>query len=189
MNNVEKAIKLGGQAAAGVFSGFGGFLLNVQPPEGVLKTFTIGFASTLSALLFLLISLLSRRYASGRYRGIFVVLSVVLVAVVAVAGFRYQSMFARLTLDLPSGKGTEKIIIGTEFTPIAGQKEKESGEPLSQLVLDFGGKSERERIWTRASLDVATLELNNGYVLLAVSVAATIFCLAEALFPTKEPEN
>ena len=185
MNNVQAVIKQGGQAAAAVFSGFGGFLLNVQPPEGVLKAFTIGFASTLSALLFLVISVLSRRYASERYRGIFVALAVGFVVIVAIAGFRYQSMFARLTLDLPSGEGSEKIIVGTVMTPKASEDLAKSPEPLSQLVLDFGGKGAKERVWTRDSIDAATLELNNGYIFFAVSIAAAVFCITESLFPTK----
>ncbi len=185
MNNTESVIKQGGQAVAAVFSGFGGFVLNVQPPEGVLKAFTIGFASTLSALLFLVISIFSQRYASERYRHIFVALSVALIIVVAITGFRYQDMFARLTLDLPSVNGTEKIIIGTDLTSQAREGLTRTGEPLSQLVLDFGGKDARERVWTRASIRAATLTLNNGYILLSVSVAAAVFCIAEALLPTK----
>lgn len=96
MSNVQTVIKLGAQAAAAVLSGFGAFLLRVQPPQAVLKSFTIGFVSTLSALIFLIVSILSRRYASERYRGIFAALAIVLVAIVAIAGFHYQSAFAQL---------------------------------------------------------------------------------------------
>lgn len=96
-------------------------------------------------------------------------------------------MFARLTLDLPSVTGTEKIITGTELTPVAQDDLAKTREPLPQLLLDFGGKNARERVWARESIRAATLKLNNGYIVLAVSVAAAVFCIAEALFPTKTP--
>lgn len=183
MNDIQALIKRAGQAVVAVFSGFGGFVFNVQPPQGVLKGFTVGFASTISALLFLLISIFSQRYASDQYRRIFAGLSILLIVVVAIIGFAYQNTFARLTLDLPSVTGTEKIIIGTDLTPLA--KEYLAREPLSQVLLDLGGKNARERVWTRDSIRAATLELNNWYIALAVSIAAAVFCIAEALFPTK----
>lgn len=189
MSDIQGLVKRAGEAVVAVFSGFGGFVLNVQPPEGVLKGFTIGFASALSALVFLMISVFSQRYASDQYRRIFAALSVLLVVAVAVTGFRYQSMFAQLTLDLPSVKGTEKIITGTELTPLAQDDLAKTHEPLPQLLLDFGGKNARERVWTRESIRASTLRLNNGYIALAVLIAAAVFCIAEALFPTKPPAS
>jgi hypothetical protein len=44
MNNTGSVIKQGGQAVAAVFSGSGGFVLNVQPPfdsYGLTQTFII----------------------------------------------------------------------------------------------------------------------------------------------------
>ena len=189
MNDIQGLIKRAGEAVAAVFAGFSGFVLNVQPPEGVLNGFTIGFASTLSALLFLVISVFSQRYASDQYRRIFAVLSIFLVIVVAVMGFTYQDAFSRLTLDMPSATGTEKIIIGTEITPQAKDDLSKTHEPLSQLLLDFGGKNARERVWTRESIRASTTKLNNGYIALAVSIAAAVFCIAEALVPTKPSGN
>lgn len=185
MNEVQGLIKRAGQAVVAVFAGFGGFVLNVQPPEGVVKGFTIGFASTLSALLFLIISVFSLRYASDRYRRIFAALSVVLILAVAASGFLYQNTYSALTLDLPSVKGKERIITGTELTPAASEALTKTNEPLPQLLLDFGGKDARERVWTRDSIRTATLTLNNRFVALAVSIAAASFCISEAVFPTK----
>ena len=185
MSDVQDLVKRASQAVVAVFSGFSGFVLNVQPPEGVLRGFTIGFASTLSALLFLMISVFSQRYASDQYSRIFSALSVFLIIAVAVMGFLYQNMFAGLTLELPSVTGTEKIIIGTELTQLAKDNLAKTHEPLPQLLLDFGGKNAREMVWTRESIRAAMLKLNNGYIALAVSIAAAVFCIAESLFPTQ----
>jgi hypothetical protein len=185
MNDIPGLLKRAGEAVVAVFSAFGGFVLNAQPPEGVLKGFTIGFASTLSALVFLIISVFSQRFASDRYRSIFTALAVLMIIAAAVTGFRYQSMFSALTLDIPSVNKTEKIVIGTDLTQEAKDDLAETHEPLSQLLLDFGGKDSRERVWPRDSIRAATLRLNNGYIALAVSIAAAVFCIAEALFPTK----
>lgn len=186
MNDISGVVKQASKAVAAVFSGFGGFLLNVQPPEGVVKSFTIGFASAVSALLFLLISVVSQRYAARRYKTIFLFLCIALIIVVIVVGLRYQSMFERMTLDIPAVSGHEKIIIGTELTPAASQAQKMSGEPLPQLLLDFGGKSQRERVWPRTSISAATLALNNAFTLLSVCLAATVFCIVDFLFPRKQ---
>ena len=189
MNDIQSMIKRASQAVVAVFSGFGGFVFSVQPPEGVLKGFTVGFASTLSALLFLMISVFSQRYASEQYRRIFTTLSGLLIILVAVTGFLYQNMFARLTLDLPSVARTEKIIIGTELTPPAKDNLEKTHDPLPQLLLDFGGKNAVERVWTRDSIRASTLKLNDGYIAFAVSIAAAVFCIAEALFPTKQSDH
>ena len=183
MNNVQVLIRRAGKAVAAVFAGFGGFVLNVQPPEGIVKGFTIGFASTLSALLFLVISIFSQRYAWNQYRRIFTTLSLLFTLIVVLVGFLYQSTYSALTLDLPSANGTEKIIIGTELTHIAREALAKTNEPLPQLLLDFGGKGARERVWTRESIRAATLMLNDRFIALAVSIAAAIFCVAEVLFP------
>jgi energy-coupling factor transporter transmembrane protein EcfT len=186
VKDTSRVIEQASKAVAAVFSGFGGFLLNVQPPEGVVKSFTIGFASAVSALLFLLISVVSQRYAARRYKTIFLFLCVALILVVIVAGLRYQNMYQRMTLDIPAASGHEKIIIGTELTTAASDAQKKNGEPLPQLLLDFGGKNQRERVWPRPSISAATLALNNAFTLLSVSLAAAVFCIVDFLVPRKQ---
>lgn len=189
MKNIEDILKRAGKAVAAVFAAFGGFLTQTQPPEGVLKGFSVGFASTLSALLFLVISVIAKEKFPQKHRRLFIIFSGLLVLGVAITGLGYQRSFAQLTLPLPTKSGTERIVIGTALTPAAASQLQKPGESLTQLVLDFGGKDNRELVWTRNSINASILKLNNNYIALAVFVAAAVFCLAEVLFPARTSEN
>jgi len=191
VNGIEGMLARAGKAVAAVFSGFGGFLLNVQPPEGVLKGFTVGFATTLSALVFLLLSVLVQWKIHNKYRLVLLVLTIVLGTGVVFTGLHYQSAFGMLTLDLPTQSGSEKIVIGDQLTPHAAARQSQTGESLSRLLLDFGGKSHREDVWTRESINKARVLLSNGYLKMSVFISASIFCFAELLFPSavKKPEG
>jgi general stress protein CsbA len=172
------------KAVAAIFSGFGGFLLKVQPPEGVLNGFTIGLATTVSALVFLFLSVLVQGRIGNKYRLVLLVLTLVLAAAGVFSGLQYQSAFGMLTLDLPAQSGSEKIVVGDQLTQRAAARKAQTGESLSNLLLDFGGKSHREDVWTRESINNAKVLLSNGYLKMSVFISASVFCFAELLFPS-----
>ena len=184
MNNIKDIISRAGKAVAAVFSGFGGFLFNVQPPEGVLKGFTVGFATAISALLFLVISVFVQAKIGKKYRNVLLILSLALVAGAVITGLQYQNTFSSLTVDFPGHSGVEKVVIGDQLTSRAAAHEAETGEPVSALLLDFGGKDHREQVWTRESVNKAKVRLSNSYLRMSVFIAAAVFCMAELLFPS-----
>jgi hypothetical protein len=189
VNDIGSILAKAGKAVAAVFSGFGGFLLNVQPPEGVLKGFTIGFATAISTLVFLVLSLFVPTMDRKKYRRIALSVTLMLFVGFVITGLEYQDMFSQLTLDFPERSGMEKLVIGDQMTPRAAVRERETPEPLTTLLLDFGGKTHREDVWTRESINKAKVRLSNGYLRMSVFIAATIFCLGELLFPSKKQKG
>jgi hypothetical protein len=178
--DIDKLLKRSAAAVGAVFASFSGFLLHAQPPEQALSGFAVGFASTISSLLFLTISVIADRLVPASRRKIFTVLSFFLMLVATGAGVTYQRRFVERTFDCPA-LTADKLIRGAELTDIAQTALKTEPRSECDLLLDFGGLQEKELVWTRHSLDEGRLLLSQWYLVLAVSVAGAVFSVAEAL--------
>lgn len=172
--------KKAGAVVGGVFASFGGFLFHIQPPQQALSGFVVGFASTMSALIFVGASLVFDWVKPAWRRRVFGVLSAVLIILTAVAFFSYQRQFVDLTFDCPA-VSSGKLVKGTELTKIAQSALQSKPRTDCDLLLDFGGRQEEELVWTSDSMNRARLRLSDGYIAFAVSVAAAVFCLLEAV--------
>src|SRR5262249_559515 len=96
--------------------------------------------------------------------------------------FFYQSSLNRLTFSFPPENTSDRYVAGTELTaPARAVLEQTPSKTIADLVADFGGIPERELVWTRDSINhaKALLVVNNS--LLVLSIAGSVFVLAEGL--------
>jgi hypothetical protein len=145
------------------------------------KSFTIGFGSVLCGLFFLGISALSLTFRPTSHKRVFAVLSIALAVSVVYVGIQYQQLTGQLTIDVPSSGATKKIVIGAQLTAAAQAYVQKHPEPLRDVLLDFGGESQRESVWPRESINSAKIRLSNWFIALTVSIAGSLFCLTELL--------
>jgi hypothetical protein len=185
MTSKQIAFKKATEAVAGVGAAFGGLLLNIQPPDGIASGFAVGFASALSVLIFLAISVIADLVTNKRkYRIIFLIISLPLILGTVLSGLSYEGIYSRNTVSFPDAHG-RKIIISQTMTPLATEQLAKNPRTPAQLLLDAGGIDAREKIWQRDSLVNTTINLNNAYILFSVLLSAAVFSVLEGFAPSK----
>jgi hypothetical protein len=179
------------QAVASVFAAFGGFVVNIQPPEEAYLGYSIALAGVLSALLLLLLSAVGRSVANFvTYRRVCLILGAALIVGVGAAGVSYQNVVLVRTLDIPGANGSKpaKVIIGTELTPAARKWVQDNPCSLEMpfscsnrsLFMHFGLDA-KELVWTRESILESVRILNDLYLTFAVLLSSSTFVLCECL--------
>jgi hypothetical protein len=179
------------QAVVSVFAAFGGFLMNIQPPEEAYRGFSIAFAGVLSALFLLVLSAAGRESANSKlYRRTCLFLGALLIVGVGVTGVSYQNLVLVRTVDMPGVNGSkpQKVAIGTELTQATRAWVEEHPcsikEPYScsskALFIHFG-EDARELVWTRESILQTVKMLNDLYLAFAVLMSGSVFVLGECL--------
>jgi hypothetical protein len=181
-----KALKKAGTYAAGVAASFGGFLLNAQPPEGVVSGFSIGFPSAICVMICLAISVIADMWIGKKgYRSIFLGLAIALMTATIVIGLRYQTIFAADTIRFPDDRSETRVVIGSTLTDSGRKLLLQPAKPVAAILADAGGVSDREILWTRSSITDAVIKLNQLYIAFAILLSSSVFCLLEGLLPGK----
>jgi hypothetical protein len=165
-----------------LFAGFGQFLHKAAPPAEGGTSFAVGMSSVLVLCAFLYISALSKNLPrkSFKVRWLSAAACFFVIAVCA-APFYYFSLL-RSTFHFPDEASREIYTGGTSYTPQAEQyRRAHPNISIQELVLDFGGIEARHRIWTPESMRSVKLKLTSLYIVLALSLAAGIFCLTEGV--------
>lgn len=165
-----------------IFGAFGGFLKNVAPPGEANARYAVGISSMLALCVLLFISSISKGQPKQKFKKRWLTAAGVLFGVAIVAAFAYRWNIDRLTFPFPPESRTADYVAGTKLTELAkGFLEENPGLTRSDLVDKFGGLAMRERVWTAKSIREAKMVLTINYVLVTLSLTATVFCLTEGI--------
>jgi len=165
-----------------LFAAFSGYLKGIAPPEERSATFATGLASFLALVIFLLISGVSRGTAPQKQKALWLRLAAALFVVCAVSGLAYKHELDQLTFPYPSDSDGAQYIAGTVPTQMA-KPYFDKDYSASQVVAKFGGPENKQLVWTQESINRAGMLLTTLYLVLVVSLAATIFSLTEIVLP------
>ena len=178
------------EVVAFLFAAFGHALVNIAPPEEGDTTFAVGIGSLLALCVLLFISAVSKNLPRRKFKRRWLLAAGVFFAVTLTSVFFYFSNLNTYTFRYPPETLVDVHIGGGEaFTPLAQDRRTMiPNEPVASLVSAFGGVEYRERVWTDESLRDARMILTVNYVLLVLSLAATIFCLTEGILVDPRPK-
>lgn len=172
-----------GAAVAGLLAAYGGFLLKIQPPDQAMPAYAVGFASLLGSIVYLFIILISKSLPTKFARGILLVLTAISLLGLITSGIVYQNTFGKSTFLYPDGTGQYiRLVHGDQLTPGAHHvKDKDPGISDEELLEGFGGVKYMARVWTPDSTLQQQRRLSWGYILLVVSICATVFSLLKVI--------
>ncbi len=182
-----KILKYALQLIVTLLAAFHGFLLNISPPEEIRQSSSIGFASFILLILFLLIALLARRKTpSPRYRKWICVVALVCAVLGTSAFFVYQAKTYRLTFLFPPGSQDAELYVKGEVLTeeVIEWLAHNPGKADSELVDSFGGVKYKDRVWTHESIGKAEIVLVGWHVIVVVSLMSAVLCLLEGLLTT-----
>lgn len=172
-----------------VFAAFGGFLKNVAPPEEANARYAVGISSMLALCVLLFISSISKGQPKRKFKKRWLMAAGILFGVAVIAAFAYRWNIDRLTFPFPPENQTAEYVAGTKLTKIAKEFLEENLEITnSHLVDKFGGLAMRELVWTAESIRSAKMVLTINYVLVTLSLTATVFCLTEGILLQRKSE-
>lgn len=173
---ITKAVEL----VTFLFAAFGQFLLKIAPPTESNTSFSIGVSSFILLGVLLLVASVTKKRQSKRMKHKWIIVSVFLLIMGAVAGYVYKTNMDKYTLIIPVENSDLKLIIGKEFTADARKYAEENPGSLKELVMSFGLENIDE-IWTRESRRKTDLMLNINYTLFVLFICSAIFCIIEGL--------
>jgi len=175
-NTIAKGIEIVGF----LFVAFGGFLTGIAPPEMADARFAVGVSSFLALILLFVFAALSKRHSQERFRTYWIGAAVVLFVLSIATAFVYKSKYDSLTFKFPPNSTKVEYIAGTELTPQAqSYKQQNPGITKSELLDDFEGPKNIEKVWTEESIRKAKMYLTGSYVALVLSLLGAIFALTE----------
>jgi hypothetical protein len=192
--DVEKIIKQGVGVVGAILSAFGGFLLNIAPPQEAQAAFAVGVAEFILLVVFLVIRF-SREYqwtkqkalrVWGRVAGASVVIFICVVPI-------YYKAFQNAVYVHEDGA---LFVKGDQLTDYAENIRKiiaarEGVVPDARLMRAIGNPHDKgtiEKVWTSASIKWASFKLVFIYVAVIVSIGCAILALT-ALWGVSDQEK
>ena len=166
-----------------LLAGFSGFLTEIAPPEETGTRFAVGVASFTTVLVFLFVLTLAKGKLREAHKKYWYIAAAVLSICFAVSSFIYQETRNAYTFVWPPNSESKKLYVaGDRLTPQAQLAQNQNPSLTStKLVAGFGGIDERASVWFEDSIRRVGRKLLIEYVLMVVSIAASIFCLTEGL--------
>jgi hypothetical protein len=165
-----------------LLSAFGGFLLNVAPPDETGAKFAVGISSLVALVGFLFVSSLVQKNATEKTRNKWRIAAAFLAVGFITSIFTYHSYFNALTfLYPPDDIKKVRYVNGTVLTDKAADIFRKDPSISRADLLDQFGENNRHDVWIQDSIDSARKLLVSNYVLVVVSLCLTIFCFTESL--------
>jgi hypothetical protein len=175
------------------FGLFGGFLLNIAPPEyeSNLK-FAIGFAQFISLVIFIFISVFLHIYGKKNVKRsalvvkIWMSIAAVFIIIFIFWATKYQSIFNRLTIW--QSKWEMRFIRGEALTDDAKQvcsDEKQRASNCENFLLYRYYNSDeiayQNALWTENSVQRSRNILFTNYIILIIALSGGLFSLVEII--------
>lgn len=162
-----------------LFAAFDGYLEQLAPTEGFSTQPALGIASFATLVLLLAISALALRFGRPSH-GVYWFLAGVVLSAACWQAYRvYTESYAELTVVYSYDPQKRRQVRGTVLMPDAGAVAEKRGLGAGKLFDHFNG--DREKVWTAESIRTAEGRLQREYVFFVLALAATIFCLIEAI--------
>ena len=177
-------LKAAAQTVGFLFTAFGGFLTKAAPPDDAGGGFAIGLGSFFALAILLLVRALAGKATAGRHRGLWITVGAACLLFAIFSGLRYADDWSNKTFEYPPDRPEARYCVGSSRQP-AAIPYFERGLSASEVVAKFGGPRSVERIWTVDSLDHVRATLRREYIVLALSLAASLFSLLELVLPRK----
>jgi len=188
MNNTSQTTKIvigrGVQVVICILAAFSGYLKQIAPPDETGVSYAVGLASVTMLFVFLFVSALAHGKLKEERRKYWFIASVVLFAVFLGSAFIYQGHRENLTFLWPPDEDLKKLYVGggDRLTPEARERKKlNPALTPTQLVSGFGGIDKRTYVWSPESIRCASKTLMVEYLLIMLSLSASIFCLTEGI--------
>lgn len=170
------------EVVAALLGAFGGFLLNIAPPDDTGVKFAVGVTSVLMLLIFLFISVFTQGNAKPANRKYWLVIAGVSALLFAGSAFYYWRSFDRLTfLYPPDDTDQVRYVNGTELTKKGEDQMRASPNMSRAELLDKFGENQRQAVWTQQSIDKANIVLVISYVAMVLTVTLALLCLIEGI--------
>jgi hypothetical protein len=170
------------EAVTALLAAFGGFLLNLAPPDETGVKFAVGISSFLAFLAFLFISVFAQKNPVPKNRKYWIIAAALFAITFTISAFVYSNKFEKLTFIYPPDDTDQvRYVNGTQLTPDADKRMKASPNLSRAELLDKFGEDKRHEVWTQESIDNARQVLVVNYVLVVLSLALAVFCLTEGI--------
>lgn len=155
----------------------GGFML--PPPVGMTKDDSDPWKKLAAFILTVTVGLLffgSRKWKAARFKGKWILASIVLLGLAAGAFIEYQWLLGTRTCLYES----QKLVIGTQYTPQGlHYSQLHPGISCGDILEDFAGKT--EDIWMAASINHSRILLGTTYIYTLPLFAMCLVALLQAL--------
>ncbi|MDQ1589757.1 MAG: hypothetical protein QOG71_384 [Pyrinomonadaceae bacterium] len=178
----NKYLSRGVQLVTALLAAFGGFLLNIAPPDETGVKFAVGISSFLMLLVFLFIAALTQNSLAPSRKKYWLGVAGLCALIFIATAFLYRSNFEKLTFLYPPDDSAQvRYVNGTERTPNAEEQMRQRPTLSRAQLLDKFGEANRHETWTQDSIDRARTTLVVNYVVMVLSLALTFFCLTEGI--------
>lgn len=179
----KTTLKRGIQTVTVLFAAFQGFLPNMSPPEEILRSSAVGFASFLALFALFLTIALRKGVSTPAARRLWIASALALAISSGFVFNVYLKNLNRLTFEYPPGTESATLYVrGTELSEMAKRwKVENPNKSDSEMVFDFGGLPNKQRVWKEESIGKAKLLLTWNYILMVGALASSIFCLTEGV--------
>lgn len=168
------------EVIAALLAAFGGFLLNVAPPDDTGVKFIVGATSALMLLVFLFISAFTQGTASPANRKYWLIIAGVSTLLFVGCTFFYWQSFERLTfLYPPEDIEQVRYVNGTKLTEKAAEQVRANPTISRTELLDKFGEDQRHAVWT--DIENANRRLVISYVAMVLSLTLGLLCLTEGV--------
>ena len=164
-----------------LLAAFSGFLKRIAPPEE--SAYSVGIASFLALCIVLLLSTRAKTGSKPARAKLWIGLSAMLSVIAAATAIVYWQYREKLTFQYPPESPEAEYVAGTQYTPRAQAWAQSTGHNASQIVAEFGGLAQRNRVWSDDSVRRAKLILITTYVCCVLSLAGAVFSLVELSAP------
>jgi hypothetical protein len=172
-----------------LFAAFSGFLKIIAPPEEVNTSFALGMTSFLTLITLLFITAISQHMAVKQYKRLWLIVAFAASLIFLSSGVLYKYERDRLTFFYPPESSQLEYVGGTSMTQEARTYKDKTGKSDASVVAAFGGLLYREQVWPGESSRTARLILTVNYMLLVLTLAATLFSLVEGIIGRRSTKS
>lgn len=167
---------------AAFLAAFGGFFLNIAPPDDTGVKFVVGVTSFLMLLIFLFVAVFTQSAGNPANRKYWLTIAAVAGVLFAGSAFFYWQAFERLTFLYPLDDIEQvRYVNGTVLTKKAEEQALASPNMSRAELLDKFGENRRQAVWTEESINNANIRLVISYVGMVLTLTLAALCLIEGI--------
>ena len=160
---------------------FGGFFINIAPPESDDAKFAVGVTSVALVCLLLFVVSLAQHYDHEKTKKLWFIASCTFFISALLFAANYKNNLDTLTFYYPPDEPIARYIGGVTMLPDMVKEKEKRGLTNAQIVHEMGAKEYLGRVWTEESRQEAKHRLITTYIAFVTCFALTMFCLIEGV--------
>lgn len=190
--NSTVVLKRAIEVLAVLFAAFGGFLLDIAPPDDPVPGYAAGVTSIAALVVVLLLSASAKDQPPRRYKAMWLSGAAICLVLALWASDRYRRDLGSMTFPCITENYSGRLVHGgTAFkdTPIGKRAKRLCDEGLTPEKIARKWAWDVQLIWKDEALEKARRTLRWGYFAFVITAVGAVFSLTEGILVTgKAPQ-